>query len=286
MRISDQMLQHGALASIRANLQRLATAQKHAATGRRIDTVSDDPVDSAQVLQLNGQLRDVDQFRRNGTYATTRLSMEDVVFTSVRDLLERARHLAMSVTSDDPADPTRQAAIVELDAIHQQVVSLANTRLGSGPLFGGGMRGTPFLQDGSYVGGATIPHTEIDNNVIIQTGHTGDVFTDAFAALGSLQSALAGGTAANIATTVSGLANAQQEVLGFQGESGAWQRQVNDTATMLGQRANQMLDRRDGMVQVDPAEALLKVSTAQNSLEQAYAVYARTMTTSLLDYLK
>src|SRR6185503_12387067 len=96
MRISSSMLQKNALSGLGRSLADLARAQQDAATGRRVRTASDDPVDAAQIMRLDAHLRDVDQFRRNATAATTRLSAEDVVLTSARELLARARNLALT----------------------------------------------------------------------------------------------------------------------------------------------------------------------------------------------
>ena len=41
---------------------------------RKISTLSDNPVDASQVMQLNSHLRDIDQYRRNASNATTKMN--------------------------------------------------------------------------------------------------------------------------------------------------------------------------------------------------------------------
>lgn len=77
MRISDRMIQMNTLSGLRGNMARLAEAQRHAASGKRIERASDDPVDAAQAMRMQGQLAGIDQLKRNSISATTRLSTEE-----------------------------------------------------------------------------------------------------------------------------------------------------------------------------------------------------------------
>ena len=108
MRISDRMMQMNTMAGLRANLARLAEAQRHATSGKRIERTSDDPVDAAQAMRMDGQLSGIDQFKRNAVSATTRMSTETVVLKAARDLLDRARKLAAGVSARS-ARPRAQA---------------------------------------------------------------------------------------------------------------------------------------------------------------------------------
>jgi flagellin-like hook-associated protein FlgL len=69
--------------------------------------MSHDPVDAATVMRLDSQIRDIAAFRRNASAATTRLSAEDTVLETIRELLNTAVEIAAGIASDDPADPKR-----------------------------------------------------------------------------------------------------------------------------------------------------------------------------------
>ena len=286
MRISDRMMQMNTMAGLRANLARLAEAQRHATSGKRIERTSDDPVDAAQAMRMDGQLSGIDQFKRNAVSATTRMSTETVVLKAARDLLDRARKLAAGVSSDDPNDPTRQAALREVGFIKQQLVSLANTSVGDERLFGGGDTQAPFQANGVYGGGDTIHEVQIDENVTIPTSHTGHVFDSAFASIVNLETALTSGPATGVAGAVQPLASAGQDLLATETETGARQRQVNDTVSQLGSRQQLLLDRMQAIVDADPAESMLKVQAATQALERAYAITQKTMSINLTDYLR
>jgi len=286
MRISDRMMQMNTMAGLRANLNRLAEAQRHATSGKRIERVSDDPVDAARAMRMQGQLNGIDQYRRNAVSATTRMSTETVVLKSARDLLERARKLAIGVTSDDPNDPTRAAALREVSFIKQQLVSLANTSVGDERLFGGGDTAAPFQANGVYTGGDVVHSVQIDDNVALPTSHTGHIFDNTFAALVNLENRLTAGPASDIAAAVKPLADAGEELLGVETETGARQRQGDDTVKQIGRRQQLLLDRMQAIVDADPAESLLKVTAATQALERAYAITQKTMSLNLSNYLR
>lgn len=288
MRISSGMLRNDALRSIGSNLEALARAQRESATGRRIQTVSDDPGGSAQVMRLDAHLRDIDQYRRNGTAAQTRLSTENAVLTSVRDLLDRARALALSGATQSPSDPLRQAALEEVDQIRNQLIELGNTKLGNEYLFGGAQTANPpFRLDGTYLGDDTVRRAEIDAGFQIDTNHTGNVMLgSALDALAGVATELSAGSPESIRARVDVLANAQQDVLAAQTQVGSRLHSIELTNQHLAARVVTFSDRRDAVRDVDPAEAALGLVATQNALERAYAAVGRVLSTNLLDFLK
>jgi flagellar hook-associated protein 3 FlgL len=288
MRISSQMLQRNALRGLGRSVESLANAQEEVASGRRIRTLSDGPIDASQIMRLDAHLRDVDQFRRNAAVANTRLSAEDVVLDAARELLHRARDLALSGAVDSPNDPLRQAALAEVRMIRDQLVSLGNTKIGNEFIFAGAETGNPpFRSDGTYIGDGTVRVAEIDDQVVIDTNHTGDsLFGLAFQALDALEVELQLGTPNTIQARISDIHQAEQQVLFSQTQVGSRMREIEFTGEHLTHRANDLTDRRELLRDVDPAEAVAKVLAAQTALERAYAVVGRVLSTNILDYLR
>ena len=288
MRISTQMLQQGALRGLGNTLALLARAQEEAVTGRRVRTVSDDPIDASQIMRMAAHLRDIEQYRRNSAVAGTRLSTEDVVLTTARDLLARARNLALSGATQSPGDPLRQAAITEIRQIREQLISLGNTRVGNEYIFGGTSTAEPpFRADGTYVGDDTVRQAEIDDHVMLDTNHTGGtLFGGALQALEGVLGELQSGTQDSILRRLGDLSTAEQQALSAQTEVGSRLREIEMTGGHLARRAANFSDRCEALRDVDPTEASVKVIAAQTALERAYAVVGRVLSTNILDYLK
>lgn len=288
MRITNRMIQQSTLRDLGLGAEALARAQRRAASGRRIETLSDDPVDATAIMRIESGLRDVDQFRRNAAAARTRLSAEDAVLTNVRELLGRAKALAIASSSLDPADPARLAALAEVRLIREQVVSLGNTRIGGEYIFAGGQTTAPAFQpNGTYAGDFNVRRAALNESVTVATNDPGaPVLSDSLVALADLELELQSGNSTTIQATLAGLVAAQDNVLVKQAEVGARLRQIEDVSAGLAQRAAGMLDHREAMRDVDPAEAIVQVTAAQSALERAYAVVSRVLSASLVDYLR
>lgn len=288
MRISTWMMRRDALRAIGGNLEALARAQRQSVSGHRIETVSDDPAGASQVMRLDAHLRDIEQFRKNAASASTRLSTENAVLKSARELIDRARGLALSGATTSPSDPLRQEALAEMAAIKDQLVALGNTKLGDEYLFGGGQTANPpFRLDGTYLGDSTVRRATIDQQLTVDTNHTGDVMLGgALAAFDSLVTQLQIGDAETIRQQDTVLANAQQDLLTVQTEVGARLQTIDKSNTYLAGRATMFAERRDAIRDVDPAEAVVEVVARQNALERAYAVIGRVLSTNLVDFLQ
>ena len=287
MRISNQMLQYDALRNMRNRLEELARAQDQAATGQRVSTMSDQPTGAVQILQLEGRLRDIDQYRRNSASATTKLSAEDAVLTRIRDLLQRAKSLALIGATADPNDPLRVQALAEVQQINQEVVALGNTRVGDEYIFGGARTDTPpFLADGTYTGDTIMRQASIDEEVTVPVNHTGDqMISSALSSLNGLAQELQSGTGATIAGMIPTLAFSEDQALTAQAEVGSRLREIQTTGEDLLKRSALLGDQRDQIQNVDPAEASVNVLSAQSALERAYAVVGKVLSINLLDFL-
>ncbi len=288
MRITNLMIQMNLASSLRQRLVGISKASTQAATGLRISTVSDDPVDATQIMRMQSQLSDVNQYKRNGTMATTKLSTEDVAISSLLDNLSSLRKLASSTTAADPNDPTRKAALDAANQLKSQIISLGNTRIGDQYIFGGDANTSPpFQADGTYIGSGNTQQVQINNGVTMSVNHAGTpLFTDALTAVNDLLNQLTNGTPASINQSVSLVETATQTAQGIQSEVGSRLKDIQMQSSQLAAQGSSLLDRRDALMTVDPATALISLQSQQTALTQAYAVVGRVLQSTLTDYLK
>jgi flagellar hook-associated protein 3 FlgL len=288
MRVTNYMTQQRSLEAIRSNQEMLARAQEELSTGRRVNTLSDDPATARRLMHIDGMVRDLEQFRRNGVSATTRLSAEDNVLTSFNDVLSTAKGLTVSAATANPTDPERQVALATAIQLRNQIVALGNTKVGGEYILAGGNTTIePFPPSGIYQGDSTARSVEIDDGAVIPVNHTGDQFiAPAIQAIDGLITALTTGTASDIQASVGALNAAQQQGSVAQAEVGSRMSVIKDTGEALGRKTGELLIRRDSEANADPAESAVRVISAQSQLERAYAAVAKVMQTSLMDFLR
>jgi len=279
MRIQTLALSQNALRSLRDLTARTARAQLAAADGKRIRTMSDDPVAAGDVLRIDSDLRGVTQYQRNQLAATQRMSIEDVALTSAQKLMQTARTIASGVESLPPGDPARQAAIAQIQTLRDQLVALGNTKSGDEYVFAGGKASQPaFDPAGAWQGDTSLRQTEIDDGVTMTMNHTGDqVIAPGLAGLSDLATQLGSGTPAQVQAAMNSLNAA---------ETGARMGTMKDLAANQDQAVLQMQNTRSALADVDPAQAVVELQAQQTALQQAYAVTSKVLSLNLLDFLK
>ncbi len=287
MRISDFNFRSLMVRELQARASALAGADRRSATGHLIDTPADASGDAARVVRYEGQLRDFDAYRRAGVSAGTRLSIEESVIRSARDLVQQVKHLAASVANTNPGDPLRQSVDAAIDQIQQQLVALGNTKVGDEYLFAGGKTNSPpFLLDGTYVGDATVRKATIDDGLTVDTTHTGqDLLGSTFAALAGLKLQVQTGSPAQLQSASTTLDSASQDLLTKEAEVGARQQAVTAAAGSLARRSTDLQNTRDALAEADPSQAAVELVQSQNALQQAYAAVSKVLGTSILNFL-
>lgn len=159
--------------------------QQQLATGQRLLEHADDPVGSARLMSLNGELGRYDQYQRNIDSATGRLNAEEGALGDAGDILQKARELTIQANNDTLNADNRRHIAAEIRQLHSQLVDLGNTRDGSGEyLFGGFQSQTaPFAPDSTNP--QQIAYQGDGGQRFVQTGPTstlavGDPGTEVF----------------------------------------------------------------------------------------------------------
>lgn len=288
MRITNQMILRSAMRDLKTNLEALAHAQREATTGRRVVTISDSPVDASRIMQIGAYLRDVEQYRRNGSGAEVHLSIEETVLSTTQDLIDRAKELAVGALSSAGDPDANAATLTELAQIRDQLVQMGNTKVGEEYIFGGGRTGSPpFQPDGTYTGDHGTRRIEINEGVFLETNHPGDpLLTEAIQGLDRLIGEIQEGTSETVGAAMGRLEESRIHLLAAEGEVGGRLKTIEDAATQLSRRSDQLMDQRESLRDADPTESVLKVISAQTALERAYSIIGRVLDQSLVNYLR
>jgi flagellar hook-associated protein 3 FlgL len=136
-------------------MQRLQAAldytQRQISTGRRILKPSDDPIAASRALEIRESISRIEQFDRNATIATNRLSQEESALSSVNNVLQRVRELAVQANNGTQTNETRRLIAVEMRQHLDALVQIANQKDGNGSyLFSGNLEdAAPVTRSGS-----------------------------------------------------------------------------------------------------------------------------------------
>ncbi|CAI8918462.1 flagellar hook-associated protein 3 FlgL [Pseudomonas sp. IT-P44] len=154
MRISTAQFYESSAANYSKNFANVVKSSEEASSLVRVNTAADDPVGASRLLQLGQQASMLDQFNNNMTTIKATLGQTEAVMTSIGNVLQRAKELALGAGNAGYTDSDRQANASELSQIEEQLLSLMNTKDENGKYIFSGSKGdtVPFSRntDGTY----------------------------------------------------------------------------------------------------------------------------------------
>ena len=186
MRISTGQFYESTAANYQKNFANAVKSSEEASSLVRVNTAADDPVGASRLLQLGQQASMLDQYNANTNTIKATLGQTESVMTSINNVLQRARELAIGVGNSGYTDADRQANASELGQIEEQLLSLMNAKDENGTYIFSGSKGdtAPFSRnpDGtySYNGDQVTLDLPVGDTMSMATNSTGwDVFQQA-----------------------------------------------------------------------------------------------------------
>lgn len=151
MRISTNQVYQQGLNALLDQQSRLLETQLQLATGKKINSPSDDPTGAALVLNVKSFIETTEQYQRNSSFAESRLALEETTLSSMSEILQRARELAVQGNNDTYNADDRLAFAIEIREILDNLLALANTPDGQSSFLFSGSRSdqAPFSDNGA-----------------------------------------------------------------------------------------------------------------------------------------
>jgi len=172
------------LGNVTEELQR---ANEVVATGKRINSLSDDPVGLTQCLNIRSSLANLEQLDKNISTARTWLNAGETALDSINDLISDTKVLCLQMANDSINATDRAEAAELVDGYLRQILSLANTQVNGQYIFAGTKTDTkPFAFDDeanptkvSYSGNNSRFTVKIGKDATVAVGRNGEeVFWD------------------------------------------------------------------------------------------------------------
>lgn len=310
-RISNIMLTNRYLWNMNNSLNALQKINEQVASGKTINSASDNPAGSAQVMTLQNDIKKVEQYQKNMEYGISFLENTSSVISKVEDILSEIRNIAESASSDVVTSAERMAYAFDVDQLLEELIMAANSKFGGRFIFGGvetmsGSRANsaPFniVTSGNSISqvipnpdgiNGTIKNVVGDGKSVIINIAGDDVFQpngsegagDLFATVIDLRENLRGNDGASIRERIPELESVYSQVLNQNTIAGAKITQMEGISTDLDDLALVHKDTLSDVEDTDIAEALMQLNLQQVSLQAVMQVSSKILTQSLFDYL-
>lgn len=266
------------------------------ASGRRVNTLSDDTPAAVAALRNRIQVGETDQFLRNvsslrGLVETTENALNEVVLA-----LTQAITLGVQGGNGTLSPENRLSIADEVRGIERQVLSLANLSFQGNYVFAGTeVKTPPFTSDAAspsgvrYDGNSSVNQAEIAPGQTVTPQLAGDrVFakpgTDVFLALKNLASALETGEGVDTATVA--LRRAFDHVTAQRAFFGNALSTLETTESFLHREKVVLLQRENDLIGADLPQTATDLVQANQAREAVLAAGGRISQLNLIDYLR
>lgn len=145
MRVTQTMLTQTNLKHLSSSYNTLARVQEQLISGKRIQKASEDPVVAMQGIRYRTEVREVDQFRRNVSEATSWMDLTDSTLNEVTEAVKRIRELTTQAANDTYETSQREIIKSEIDQLVEHIGSLANSKAGEKYIYNGTMTDEPLI---------------------------------------------------------------------------------------------------------------------------------------------
>jgi len=287
--------------NVMKSLERLNDSQNRVLTGRKVDQLSDSPVDIKSIQRLNAELTDNQVYLDNIQNGIGWINSSSAALSQLNDLLTEAKNLTVEAANATRSATDRQRIAQQLNGILEQVLSLGNkTYLDSYIFAGTRVDEQPFVAQRDVTGKITsvdtsgdlsgkiwrkIAKTErIQINANIEEIFTGD--EGVFNVLIDLRNALHNNDVATIQESLSNLTTLQDKVIAKEAEQGALMNQLEQMQNYLENENLQNEKTLSDIQDMDITEAIARFQQEQVAYQFGLAVGNQMLRLSLLNYLK
>ena len=287
MRVANRYIFESVKYNLGSISEELSRVNEIATTGKRINSLSDDPVGLAQSLTIQSDLAGIEQMGRNIDYGNSWLSASESTLTSVQNIISDTKALCVQMASGTIGADQRSAAAETVQNNLDEIVSLTNTNVAGNYIFSGMKTDTiPFDQYGNYSGDNNAFAIKISKNSTIEIGSDGDaLFGTVFGTLIDLKDALQNNDVGGIQDAMDNLNGHFDDITAKISDVGSKMNRMEIKDKIYQDFGFTNTERLSKIEDADIAEAIMNVKAAELTYQAALASSSKVMTLTLMDYL-
>jgi flagellar hook-associated protein 3 FlgL len=295
-RITQRAVAQRTTGNLQFALLRMAETQGQLSSGKLISRPSDSPVGTVSALRLRSEIRQYEQYVRNAEDGLGWLSAADRTLTSSLDQTRRVRDLTLQAANGTNGPNERRAMAVEILAIRDSLIGLANSQHLGRPVFGGTADGErPYDTDGAYQisgpAGVGVIERTVAPGERVRVNVTGpEVFGEEPDNLFNVLTTLANDLLANDTTNLSGhLDSLDARVRGITDALGEIGARTNRVETMKNRAGDQIVTLKTSLSEVEDIDlpaTIMDLQLQETAYKAALAATARVIQPSLVDFLR
>jgi len=303
MRVTNSMIAASFKNRLSENYRELAKISGQISSGKKIESLSDDPVALCQAMSLKTTINTQNDYLRSIDYQIGRLGGSDNAMKHVTELLHQTTEIAVKGSNGTYNQSDLNVFANQVDGIISDMVSTANTIPGAGRntnYFARDASGEVTLDPdaastwkitaspaGDNLSAALLTET-VDPVPVFWGDPNGDLpeSDKIFSVLIDLKNKLMAGDSAGIEDTITGLNNSLDNALQLQTTVGAKVNRLEALKDQLEEQNTSLSNFLSTLEDTEIEKAVIELQQRQTAYEATMASGARLLQTSLLDFLK
>lgn len=296
MRITPNTTMDNSLFNIQRTRASIDQLQEHISSGNNFNRPSDDPVSVRLLVGLNDKMTAADQYNSNIGKADTWFQITNSAITGITDFVEQAKKTVASLSGGLSDPNVTNNALLQLNAIKQQIVDMGNTQMNGIYIFGGTNNLVQPFSASGYAGDSGEFKIEINQGVsqsvnipgnYLLLGSAGSPYgsTDILGTLDQLITDVSTANQAGVETGKQALYQAGIQLNAAQSDLQSRLVRIDAAKTMNQNIISTFQSVYGNLQNVDYAQMGIEMSQQQTALEATLSATAKISQMSLLDYL-
>ncbi len=291
MRITETMLNTTIIKSINESKAYLGRIQQILSTGKIINKPSDNPLLISRVLDLNGRLKNIEQYQKNLNSASIWIDSTLQSFMGMGELLNSAKIIALRESNATSTPDSRRISAEEVDNLKKQLLNLANTYSGGRYIFSGTKTRTQsFTETGTYQGDEKKISIQSGEKQVITINAPGNkVFKqdkDLFKVLSDLKDALENDDTQGISDQIDEIEACMKQIHRWEGEFGGKGQFIEIFKNRLKDQEIQTTKFLSNIEDADITRISVELQSASMAYQAALAAASKILQATMLQFFK
>lgn len=303
IRVTPRLMVDRILSNLNAQTRRILKLQDELSTGQKVNRPSDDPLATRRAVAAQTRVFQNEQYLANITAMTPHLSESETAITTVEEIVQRTKELALRGATNTNGQLQRDQVATEVNQLLESILQQSNHVTNGRYVFGGTRTTTtPFVETRdangeitsvAYEGNSEQFQVEISEKIFLKGNESGEtVFmqtspdtVNIFQTLIDLRDNLRAGNVDAVQTQIGELDQAHDQLMISVARLGAIQKRLDEVDANLRNVNIQMKNVISDNIDADLAEVYVSLNSQSNAYQAALNATSRVIQPSLLDYM-
>ncbi|URN96092.1 MAG: flagellar hook-associated protein FlgL [Candidatus Pristimantibacillus lignocellulolyticus] len=301
MRVTSMMQNTQLLRNLGHNNANIMDWQNKLATGEKISKPSDDPVGIGYQMRYTTELSRNEQYLANANTGVGWLSQTDSVLQQANSILQRLNTLVNQAANGTVTPEVREQIGLEVSQLREQMVTIGNSTYDGRYIFNGQKTDQAPYTSANAASDTTdsgVYYLNVSSSVAVEVSLPGEtVFGKAggnaseniFQMFDDIIGHLNGGQPIDqtaLSASLNDIDGAIGQISLSLAEVGARMNRFELIQSRIGDEKVSLSTLKQGVADVDMADAIIQLQLQQNVLQASLSVGAKVMQMSLLDYIR